>query len=151
MSAEERVLELIERGPAAGVDGTELLGLFERLAPVGIEEMLGTWRGGKFESNSPEAEQLQRLRWWGKRFTDREHVEPLLCADQEGRVFAYEEMGAARLREVTFAGTTSAAMVYDRHPIIDHFRRVDPDTVLGLLDSKGTAPGFFFHLRRAEP
>ena len=30
-------------------------------------------------------------------------------------------------------------MVYDKHPVFDHFRRVDADTVLGLMDRKGDA------------
>jgi hypothetical protein len=54
---------------------------------------------------------------------------------------------AARLRAVAHRGTVSAAMVYDRLPIIDHFRRLDDDALLGLMDLRG-APPYVFALRR---
>ena len=53
-----------------------------------------------------------------------------------------------RLREVSFRGRSSAAMVYDTQPIIDCFRRIDDDRVLGLMDVKGSPPDFYFHLTR---
>lgn len=56
----------------------------------------------------------------------------------------------ARLRMVEQGGQTSAAMVYDDLPIIDHFRRVDETRVLGLMDLRLTPAPFFFLLTR-EP
>ncbi len=57
---------------------------------------------------------------------------------------------AARLECLTFRGKVSAAMVYARQPIIDHFRRIDDDRVLGLMAVAGRrAPPFFFLLSRA--
>jgi len=53
----------------------------------------------------------------------------------------------ARLRPIEHRGGVSAAMVYDDLPIIDVFRRVDADTVLGLMDRRGVPP-YFFVLRR---
>ncbi|MGY1723570.1 DUF4334 domain-containing protein [Blastococcus sp. SYSU DS0533] len=54
----------------------------------------------------------------------------------------------ARLRAVEHRGVVTAAMVYDRLPIIDVFRRVDSRTVLGLMDLRGLPAPFFFVLRR---
>lgn len=54
----------------------------------------------------------------------------------------------ARLREVDYRGVTSAAMVYDHLPIIDHFRRADEDTLLGVMDLRGMAEPYFFVLHR---
>jgi hypothetical protein len=54
----------------------------------------------------------------------------------------------ARLRAVEHRGVVTAAMVYDALPIIDVFRRVDPDTLLGLMDLRGLPQPFFFLLRR---
>lgn len=34
-------------------------------------------------------------------------------------------------------------MVYDRQPIIDHFRRIDERRILGLMDMRGVVPYFF--------
>jgi hypothetical protein len=41
-------------------------------------------------------------------------------------------------------------MVYDALPVIDIFRKVDADTVLGLMDVRGETPSawFYFILRR---
>lgn len=59
---------------------------------------------------------------------------------------------AARLEEISFRGVSSAAMVYRRLPILDHFRRIDADRVLGLMVSgKATEPAFFFLLYRDAP
>jgi len=54
----------------------------------------------------------------------------------------------ARLRDVEFRGKVSAAMIYDHLPIIDVFRRVDEDTLLGAMDQRGAEQLYFFVLRR---
>ncbi|GAA5053944.1 DUF4334 domain-containing protein [Nocardia callitridis] len=56
----------------------------------------------------------------------------------------------ARLRDIEFRGATSAAMVYDHLPIIDHFRRADERTLLGLMDLRGMSQPYFFALRRDD-
>jgi hypothetical protein len=56
----------------------------------------------------------------------------------------------ARLRMLLHRGRVSAAMVYDDVPIQDLFRRVDDDTVLGLMDLRGMERPFFFLLRRVR-
>ncbi|MFT3660272.1 MAG: DUF4334 domain-containing protein [Gordonia sp. (in: high G+C Gram-positive bacteria)] len=54
----------------------------------------------------------------------------------------------ARLREVEFRGRVGAAMVYDDLPIIDHFRRLDDDALLGAMDLRGSRSPYFFLLER---
>lgn len=54
----------------------------------------------------------------------------------------------ARLRMTEYRGVLSATMVYDALPILDVFRRVDADTVLGAMDLRGVDEPFFFVLRR---
>lgn len=49
----------------------------------------------------------------------------------------------ARLRAVDHRGVVTAAMVYDHLPIIDVFRRVDDDTLLGVMDLRGSVPYYF--------
>jgi Domain of unknown function (DUF4334)/GXWXG protein len=56
----------------------------------------------------------------------------------------------ARLRTVEHRGVSTAAMVYDALPIIDVFRRITADRVLGLMDLRGLTEPFFFLLDR-EP
>lgn len=56
--------------------------------------------------------------------------------------------GRARLRMTQYRGKLSATMVYDNLPIHDVFRKVDEDTVLGIMDLKGLNAPFFFVLHR---
>lgn len=42
-------------------------------------------------------------------------------------------------------------MVYDKIPIIDSFRYIDEDTVIGAMDNKDNLPGegtYYFYLKR---
>lgn len=54
----------------------------------------------------------------------------------------------ARVRMVEHRGRISVAMVYDDLPIIDHLRRVDDDTLMGLMDMRGLDRPCFFLLHR---
>ena len=56
--------------------------------------------------------------------------------------------GKARLRMTSCRGKTSATMIYDAKPIHDIFRKIDDDSVLGLMDLKGVPQPYFFMLRR---
>ncbi|MGY1604866.1 DUF4334 domain-containing protein [Geodermatophilus sp. SYSU D00815] len=55
---------------------------------------------------------------------------------------------AARLRTVEHRGVATAALVYDRLPVIDVFRWTGPDALLGLMDARGLDEPFFFVLER---
>jgi len=55
---------------------------------------------------------------------------------------------AARLRQVQTRGRLDTAMIYDRQPIIDTFRRIDAGRLLGLMDLRGQAQPLFFLLER---
>ncbi|MFW3168534.1 GXWXG domain-containing protein [Geodermatophilus sp. CPCC 206100] len=55
---------------------------------------------------------------------------------------------AARVRRVEHRGVLTAAIVYDRLPVVDAFRQVAPDVLLGLMDMRGLAEPFAFVLER---
>lgn len=55
----------------------------------------------------------------------------------------------ARLRNVEYHGKLGAAMIYDNLPIIDVFRRVDEDTLVGVMDLRNIEQPYFFVLHRA--
>ncbi|RFU43396.1 DUF4334 domain-containing protein [Actinomadura logoneensis] len=148
MSTEDRALALVlgHDLPRPG----ELAALFRELPPVAPARLTGLWRGGVFDPEDRMARLLARLRWYGKRFTDPEDVDPLVCRTDDGGLYTYDGMGSARLREVVYEGVPSAAMVYDGRPIIDHFRLVADDVLMGAMDAKGEASVLYFHLTR-EP
>jgi hypothetical protein len=55
---------------------------------------------------------------------------------------------AARVRVLAHRGVASAAVVYDRLPVVDVLRAVTPDVLLGLMDLRGLPEPFFFVLER---
>jgi hypothetical protein len=57
----------------------------------------------------------------------------------------------ARLAVLPFRGRSSAAMIYHRQPVVDHFRRAAPCCLVGLMERPGMAQPFFFLLRQDIP
>ncbi|MGK7899278.1 MAG: DUF4334 domain-containing protein [Xenococcus sp. (in: cyanobacteria)] len=58
------------------------------------------------------------------------------------------EKSQARLRMMEYRGKVTATMIYDYLPINDSFRKVDDNTVLGIMDYKNSPQPFFFILKR---
>lgn len=118
---------------------------FDQLEPVSIEAMIGNWRGGVFATGNPVEILLKDfgvVKWHGKRFDSADRVQALI-----GRCCGFEThfpLGTAVLRRVEFRGRLSAAMIYDRRPIIDHFRRIDDNAMMGIMDRKGKIEVYFY-------
>ncbi len=145
IDAVQRFRALADSSAPVPVD--EAHALFDGLEPVACEDMLGDWDGGVVPTGHPGEQQLGALGWAGKAFRGRDDVDPIVCRGEDGERQANPVLGAASLRAVEHRGVVTATMVYDKHPVFDHFRRVDEHTVLGLMDRKGDAP-LFFWLRR---
>jgi hypothetical protein len=56
----------------------------------------------------------------------------------------------AEVRNVRFRGVTSSGMAYDRQPIIDHFRKVNDNRLLGAMSIAGDERHYFFWLDRVK-
>ena len=109
-----------------------------------VHPLLFTGRDGRPHPVNPALVPLAVLR-------DRPalaHVPAVRAAFSVVRPLLRTSKAKARLRSVEHRGVQTAAMVYDALPIIDVFRRVDDDRVLGLMDMRGLAEPFFFLLRR---
>jgi hypothetical protein len=145
-SLRSTLLEAIEAG--ANLEADVLQAAFDELEPASSDFLLGTWRGGVFHYDHHFGRALQRIGWYGKRFNGRDDVEPILVRGDDGTVQASAAFGQARLRDLLFRGTVSVAMLYDNQPLIDHFRKVTDDIVLGLADEKGRPSTYFFYLQR---
>ena len=74
--------------------------------------------------------------------------EPLARVARRVRRLRRTTRPKARLRMVEHRGVVTAAMVYDALPVLDHFRRVDADTLLAVMDARGVDDPFFFLLCR---
>ena len=138
--------DLTTRGEPVSLD--EALAFYDALPAVDPEEMLGEWDGGLVPTGHPGEGQLDKLGWVGKTFRGADDVDPIVVRGPDGGRAASDVMGGATLRRVEHRGMATATMVYDRHPVFDHFRRVDERTVLGLMDRKGEDAPLIFFLRR---
>lgn len=126
------------------VDDDRLMALYDELQPVNLDFMLGQWSGGKFDGGA----EPDPINWYGKRFDSRNHVEPLLARAPDGSIYAFDKLGAARMRMIEFRGKTTASLIYDKQPIMDYFRKVDDDTVIGVGEVKGKPGYLVFYLER---
>ena len=75
---------------------------------------------------------------------------PVRTAFGRLRPLLYTNKPKARLRTIEHRGVSTAAMVYDALPVIDVFRRIGPDVVLGAMDMRGLPAPFFFLLERDD-
>lgn len=144
--ATDRLEALTSRSEPAALE--DVLELFDALPAVETEEMLGEWEGGLVPTGHPGERQLDALGWIGKTFRSADDVDPIVVAGPGGGRQASDVLGAATLRRVEHRGVVTATMVYDKHPIFDHFRRVDDRTLLGYMDRKGEDAPLMFVLRR---
>ncbi|MER7055523.1 DUF4334 domain-containing protein [Streptomyces sp. NPDC000351] len=136
------------------VEATELDLVWTQLDTVRPEEILGEWKGGEFDTGHPLNGELAKAGWYGKTFTSVHDAKPLICRNAEGELYSDLELGKgeASLWTVEFRGEPTATMVYDGRPVLDHFKRVDDTTLMGIMNAKGVpadGPFYYFFLERA--
>ncbi|WP_405808832.1 DUF4334 domain-containing protein [Streptomyces sp. NBC_01520] len=124
------------------------------LATVRPEEILGDWKGGEFRTGHPLDGTLEKADWYGKSFAAVHDAKPLVCRNAAGELYSNRELGKgeASLWTVEFRGEATATMIYDGRPVLDHFKRVDDTTLMGIMNGKGVpadGPFFYFFLDRA--
>ncbi|WP_307872405.1 DUF4334 domain-containing protein [Dietzia sp. KRD202] len=129
--------------------------LWDSLEPARVDDIAGSrWKGTGLDTGHPMFGMLGQMRWWGKDFTEARKVDPILVTDDSGEVVPDTSAtggGGASLWEVSFRGRPTASMVYDRLPVIDHFAVVGPDTLLAVMNGRGTVhegEHFWFVLER---
>jgi hypothetical protein len=141
-------------GPIADAD---LDAFWSTLAPASIDFMIGEWKGGEFNTGHRANGFMNRLNWYGKTFHSADDAKPLVCLDADGNKFSNTEAmnGEASLWMEEFRGEVTASMVYDGAPVHDHFKKVDENTVIGIMNGKsaldntsGTPRFLYFYLER---
>ncbi|ASK31865.1 hypothetical protein CEY12_17905 [Chryseobacterium sp. T16E-39] len=167
--------EILENGATSS---EKAILFFDELPAVSIDFMLGRWKGEELFTEHPMDGQLKSTGWYGKVFEDAESVGPLLFyTDRDHKETfmvnpisimnenqeQYRKEGVflgdfreqletkefkARLRMLEHRGVISATMIYDEAPINDIFRKIDENTVLGVMDLKYVPQPYFFLLRR---
>ncbi|GAB90055.1 DUF4334 domain-containing protein [Gordonia rhizosphera] len=134
--AQERFRQL--RAATGLVDDAELDAVWAALETIRPEQLFGAWKGDEFLTGHPVNGMLEKARWFGKTFTSRSDVQPLMCLDEDGSLYSNKKLGKgeASLWLVEFRGEVTASMVYDGQAVIDHFKKVDDNTVMGIMNGK---------------
>jgi hypothetical protein len=147
--------ELKERGD--GITDAELDDFWASLEPATIDGMMGEWKGGEFPTGHSRNGVLGKLGWFGKTFKSAWDVQPLVCIAADGNKFSNKELmkGEASLWLEDFRGEVTATMVYDGQPVHDHFKKIDDDAVMGIMNGKGVVDFqdglgryYYFYLER---
>lgn len=145
------------RQATAPLDPEVLDALWADLEPVSAVDILGRWRGFGFSTGHPIERRLTASRWYGKHFLALDDAKPLICRDESGELFSdtVAGNGEASLWDVAFRGEVTATMVYDGRPILDHFKRVDQHTLMGVMNGKpdvvlAAGQHFYFGLERDQ-
>ncbi|MFW0792638.1 DUF4334 domain-containing protein [Gordonia sp. CPCC 205515] len=149
--AQQRFTEL--RAADGLVDDADLDAIWAGLTTLKPAELFGAWKGGEFVTGHAANGLLEKSGWYGKTFTSRTDVQPLICRDAEGTLFSNTKLGKgeASLWSIEFRGEVTASMVYDGQPVIDHFKRVDENTVMGIMNGTGgvvDGQHLYFYLER---
>lgn len=134
-------------------DPADLDAIWAALPAVTIDEVIGDWAGGELPSGHPLDGQLGTVGWHGKWLRGRYDVAPMVCRNADGELYSNLEVGkgAASLWNVEFRGEVTASMVYDGQPVIDHFKRVDENTLMGIMNGSTSLvrdKHFYFFLTR---
>jgi hypothetical protein len=143
--------EFKERGDQ--ISDAELDDFWATLEPATIDGMIGEWKGGEFRTGHMMNGQLEKAGWFGKTFKSAGDVQPLVCIDADGKKFSNTAMGKgeASLWLEDFRGEVTATMVYDGQPVHDHFKQIDDNAVMGIMNGKGVLDNgryYYFYLER---
>lgn len=127
----------------------QLADFFSELEPVSMKEIVGFWNGGIFKTGKLIDWTLKDygiLKWTGKNYIDENNVKALMHKFL-GLHFNFPIIGQARIRKIEFRNKVSTSMIYNYLPIIDHFRKVDDNTLMGAMDFKGKIVLYFYLYR----
>lgn len=156
----------------------ELWKVFDSLPPVAVSDLVGyKWKGYEVDNGHPWVGKLESNNWFGKQYHDEDNGDALLIyanEQKDGETFAadglktfkafnsdtervlfkdrakYEANGSiCRLKTILHRGVNTASMFYDQLPVNDSFRKVDDNTVFGVMDNKVLPdPPYFFVLEK---
>lgn len=123
----------------------ELDDFFAILEPVKADEMRGDWRGYCLPTGNKWEWLIKDyilFKWWGKKFLSQGKI----------KAFIFYFLGlkfnlpfcVATINETDFRNKKSVAIVYDYFPIIDYLRKVNENTMMGIMTLKGKTKTYFY-------
>lgn len=116
----------------------ELDEIWSALDTVRPEEILGKWKGSEFDNGHPLCGALAAMGRYGKTFNSVLDAKPMIMQGPDGELFSDVESGKgeASLWLIEFRGECTATMVYDGQPVFDHFKKVDENTLMCIMNGK---------------
>jgi len=169
------IKDLLEKRKTTVQEG---LAIFDQLPPVTLDFMKGQWKGFEIATGHPIEGLLEASGWYGKLFENQEDVHPLLIYSLNKKsVFPINpalvplgipipkvkalkviitlfkpvlktRKGKARMRMIEYRGKVTGTMAYDAKGIFDHFAKIDGNSMLGVMELKGSSQPYFFVLER---
>lgn len=133
--AKRNFFDLVDREKVSPED---LDRIWESLEAVDTSQILAQWKGADIPTGHPLDGMLGTINWYGKRFVSETDAVPLLCTAADGTLYSNKDLanGEASLWNEEFRGEVTATMVYDGIPVHDHFKKVDDDTLMGIMNGK---------------
>jgi len=132
--------QLVKRAGDLSFD--ELDQFFASLDSVDIEETLGFWKGGYLKGWEIFFRNYILFHWFGKYFFSAEEIRAQVWSILGFKISF--GLGNSRLRRVEFRNKVSTALIYNYLPLIDHFRKVDDETLMGIMEIKGRIVVYFY-------
>jgi len=126
----------------------ELDDFFVDLDTLDVKQILGEWRIGYFFTKDGTGSKLETLMRispvlpYSKSFLSKNYVKAMIF-----RFFQMKfniPITNASLGLINFRNKKSTSMIYNHFPMIDHFRKVDNDTIMGIMEIKGKTSVYFY-------
>lgn len=142
---------------------------------------VGTWRGAEIITGHPMDGLLTAASWYGKKFEADGGIHPLLFKGANGKIYSgdvakfplkafisfprplikilffffspliHTKKACTQYWNVEYRGKRTAAMVYDKLPIVEIFVRIDSNTLLGATVSKWGPPSSVYFFTISKP
>jgi hypothetical protein len=134
------------RSPKHELSYQELDEYFASLEPMNLDEMIGEWQGGNLFTKSWLGRLFFKdfiaMKWFGKRILSPDKVKAQVWSFLGKKLSI--PIGSAILRRLEFRDKISTSLIYNYLPIIDHFRKIDDRTVMGIMEIKGKVYIYFY-------
>ena len=120
------------RNSSQVISESELAEWWAALPSTPVHDMIGLWRGGLFDTGHPFNRRDAGHTWFGKDIRAVDDAFPTVCVNADQLRYLAPVHGS--MWTILFRGEPTASLIYDDRPVIDHFKTVDADTRLGVMN-----------------
>jgi hypothetical protein len=136
MTPEEQILKYLN--DKISIKSDDITKIYDKLNSIKPIFLIGEWTSCYLETDHPDINTLKDLHWDGKNFRSVDDVDPVIVKDSNGKRVVNKNFGNAILREIIYRDVLSTSMIYNNLPILDHFRYINKNTILGAMEDIGS-------------